>query len=129
MKKNKIKVLKDTSLLELEAFLKRDDVTEAQKIQIRKWIFNAEYQAEERLAEIQVDIMQAGGRPEPDAQDKKKDDLIIRLIEDDIDTISQGVNEGDNTYIADILRDGFVGYRKQSLAELHLEANERGLSI
>jgi len=51
-----------------------------------------------------------------------KTQLIKWLIEDDIDTILTG---DINDYLDAILRDGFVGYRNQSLKDLTQEYNER----
>ena len=51
-----------------------------------------------------------------------KTKLINWLVDDDI----QNVLTGDcNDYLDSILREGFTGYRNQSLKELQQEYNER----
>ena len=50
-----------------------------------------------------------------------KNEMIIALVEDDIDTIQSG----EVAYLADILRDGHKGYSKYTLKELRIEFKER----
>lgn len=51
----------------------------------------------------------------------KKDDIINFLITDDIDNIRQMCFENDLSWIDFILREGFIGYRNQSISELRTE--------
>lgn len=51
-----------------------------------------------------------------------KAELIDLLIDDDVKIICE---QGEETYLCDLLRDGFCGYAKQSYKELLDEHNER----
>lgn len=53
---------------------------------------------------------------------KTKDELIEWLINDDIANVATG---DCNAWLDTILREGFVGYRNQSLEDLTQEYNER----
>ena len=53
---------------------------------------------------------------------KTKEELISWLINDDIDTIVDG---REISYLSNLLLDGFIGYRKQSLKSLRQEYSER----
>ena len=50
--------------------------------------------------------------------------MVDRLIEDDIATIKQGLEEGDAEYLYNILLYG-IGYDKQTLREVIDEYNSR----
>jgi len=50
--------------------------------------------------------------------------MVDRLIEDDIATIKQGLEEGDTEYLYNILLYG-IGYDKQTLREIIDEYNAR----
>ena len=51
-----------------------------------------------------------------------RDEVIEKLIDDDIDTI---YSKQATDYIYNILKSGFVGYDKQTNARLEQEYNER----
>ena len=53
-----------------------------------------------------------------------KEEMIDRLIADDIATIKQGLEEGDAEYLYNILMYG-IGYDKQTLREVIDEYNSR----
>ncbi len=52
----------------------------------------------------------------------ERNNVIISLLRDDIDTMSSGDAD---SYIEDIMRDGFKGYKNFSDAELMAEVKER----
>ncbi len=56
----------------------------------------------------------------------EKDKLINKLLVNDWLNI-QNSNESKQWFF-DVLRDGFIGYRNQTLEELKAELNERGLN-
>lgn len=51
-----------------------------------------------------------------------REELITKLIDDDVAIILSGEA---NSYVVDILRDGFCGYKKYSLKGLQQEYFER----
>ena len=58
-------------------------------------------------------------RDEQDLEDLNKDQLIERLIKDDLH------DDFEPIFIADILRNGFIGYQNQTLEELKNEWLQR----
>ena len=57
----------------------------------------------------------------------KKQALIFKLVDDDIDSIQQNLLNQDVYWLGQILENGFCGYKNQTIKELTQEANERGL--
>ena len=57
----------------------------------------------------------------------KKQALIFKLVDDDIDSIQQNLLNQDVYWLGQILENGFCGYQNQTIKELTQEANERGL--
>jgi hypothetical protein len=49
------------------------------------------------------------------------------LIEDDIDSIKQNLENDDVWWLGETLRHGFTGYKNQTVKELTQEATEREL--
>ena len=54
-----------------------------------------------------------------------REELIEWLIKDDMETFRQQVEGNDYSYLDMIMRDGFIGYRKQTVKQLRQEYNER----
>ena len=54
-----------------------------------------------------------------------RDQMIERLIDNDIDLIRQGATHSDFEYVAGVLRDGCAGYRNYTDEELLNETLER----
>ena len=54
-----------------------------------------------------------------------RETIISKLIDDEIDNIITGHQDGDNSYINDIFNDGFKGYQNFTNLELEIECNER----
>ena len=53
--------------------------------------------------------------------------LITKLVEDDIVSVKQNLENNDVWWLGQILENGFCGYKNQSLKELTQEAKEREL--
>jgi hypothetical protein len=53
--------------------------------------------------------------------------LITKLIENDIDTVKTNLDNNDVWWLGQILENGFIGYKKQTIKELIQEATERGI--
>lgn len=54
-----------------------------------------------------------------------KEEAISKLIDNEIDSIITGHQDGDNSYINDIFNDGFKGYQNFTNEELETELNEQ----
>lgn len=54
----------------------------------------------------------------------KKEEMISKLVDNDIDTIIQMASYNDYSYVNDIFCDGFVGYYKMTNEALMDEYNE-----
>lgn len=57
----------------------------------------------------------------------RKETLVTMLIEDDIDSIKQNLENDDVWWLGETLRHGFTGYKNQTVKELTQEATEREL--
>ena len=56
-------------------------------------------------------------------------EAIDKLFYDDLDSIITGNQSGDNSYLWDILSEGFKGYYSYTRLELQKELNERHEAI
>jgi hypothetical protein len=59
----------------------------------------------------------------------KKQTLILKLVEDDIDSVKQNLEINDVWWLGQILENGFVGYKNQSIGDLKRELEERGIEL
>lgn len=55
----------------------------------------------------------------------KRQEAINKLVDDDIDSVITGHQDGDDSYIAAILEHGHKGYNNCTNEELTSELNER----
>lgn len=55
----------------------------------------------------------------------KRQEAIDKLVDDDIDSIITGHQDGDNSYVAALLEHGHKGYKEYTNEQLTSEMNER----
>ena len=55
----------------------------------------------------------------------KRQEAIDKLVDDDIDSIITGNQDGDNSYVAALLEHGHKGYKEYTNDQLTSELNER----